>query len=98
MSRSPASIFCRSTCFGARRVADLEHRLERRARRTAVQRALERADRADDRRDEIRSRGRDHTAGERGRVEPVVDDGVQICLEAAHVLPVGHALRPACRG
>jgi citrate synthase len=73
----------------ARGIGDLEHHVERRARRAAMQRALQRAKRADHRRHEVRPRRRDHARGKRGGIQPVIDDGVQVCLEPAHAFRVG---------
>jgi hypothetical protein len=88
MSFPPASIFRRSTSR-ARRFPDLEHHVERRTGRTTVQRPLQCTKRAGDRGDKIGSGGGDDTRGKRGRVQPVIDDGVEIGLERAFLLRVG---------
>ena len=72
--------------LGAVRRADFEHHVERGTGRAAVQRTFERADGAGDGRDHVRSRGRDDARRERGGVETVIADGIEISLQRAGAL------------
>ena len=75
--------------FRSRRIADLEDHVERRTGRAAVQRTLQRADGSDDCGHEIGSGRSDHSRRECRRVEAVVDDSVEIRLQAADPLGRG---------
>ena len=71
--------------LGAGDVADLEDHVQRRAGRAAVQRTLERADGAGDGGDKVGAGGDDDARGEGRGIEAVVDHGVEVGLQAAHV-------------